>query len=136
MPDLPDWDDSGVFDRHEWVIVRHIREELNRLMWDYVGIVRSNDRLEAARRITNFLIEQIEQFYRVNPVRRDVIELRNMAMVSLLVIRSALKRHESRGLHYNSDYPETDDRYRFDTELRSSRFAPDVHLGEGLIGTA
>ncbi len=135
-PELPDWDDSGVFDRREWVIVRHIRNELKRLMWDYVGIVRSDDRLEAASRLVNFLMTQINEFYHQNPVDKDVIELRNMAMVAWLVIRSALYRPESRGLHYNSDHPGRDDNFMLDTEIRSSRFTPDIHLGEGLIGIA
>jgi len=133
-PELPEWDDSGVFDRREWVIVRHIREELCRLMWDYVGIVRSDDRLEAAQRFAEFLFTQINKFYLQNPVNRDVIELRNLAMLSWLIIRSALRRPESRGLHYNSDHPEPSDAFLKDTDLRSSRFQPEKHLGNGRDG--
>lgn len=136
IPELPSWDDSGVFDRQEWVIVRHIREELRSLMWDYVGIVRSDDRLEAAKRFIDFLYSQINDFYRQNPVRRDVVELRNLAMLGWLIIRSAQQRPESRGLHYNLDHPDKDKNYRHDTELRSSRFQLEEHIAEGLIGLA
>jgi len=131
IPDLPDWDDSGVFDRQEWVIIRHLREEITRLMWDYVGIVRSDDRLEAARRLLHYFSDEMENFYRANPVRRDLLELRNLSMVASLVVRSALSRKESRGLHFNIDYPNPDPKFRHDTELRSSRFLGDAHLGNG-----
>ena len=136
IPELPDWDDSGVFDRREWVIVRHVREVLTRLMWDYVGIARSDDRLEAARRRVRHLIEEIDNFYRENPVSREVLELRNLATAAMLVIRSALQRPESRGLHYNIDHPETDICYNHDTDIKSSRIWKEVHIDEGIVGTA
>ncbi len=129
IPELPDWDDSGVFDRHEWVIIRHLREEITRLMWDYVGIVRSDDRLEAARRFLRYFTEEVERFYRSNPVRRDVIELRNLAITASLVVKSALSRKESRGLHFNIDHPEPDPNFLADTEFRSEIDWQDVHLG-------
>jgi len=136
IPELPDWDDFGVFNRQEWVIVRHLREELNRLMWDYVGIVRSDDRLEAARRFIHYISQEVDKFYRANPVRRDVIEVRNLTLLATIVIRSAMTRLESRGLHYNSDHPEQDERFQCNTEFRSSLIAKDVHLEEAIIGTA
>lgn len=129
IPELPDWDDSGVFDRQEWVIIRHLREEITRLMWDYVGIVRSDDRLEAVRRLLHYLSEEVDTFYRANPVRRDIIELRNLSMTANLVVRSALSRKESRGLCYNIDHPKTKKSFEHDTEFRSSSFSSDVHLG-------
>lgn len=136
LPDLPDWNDSGVFDRQEWVIVRHIHDEIRRLMWDYVGIVRSDDRLETARRLISYLMNEIDVFYRANPVRRDVIELRNLALVSMLIIRSAQRRPESRGLHYNSDHPEMDPRYDRDTDLKEQITRNETHISESVIGTA
>ncbi len=134
LPELPEWDDTGVFDRREWVIVRHIREEIRSVMWDYVGIVRSDDRLEAAKRFVDFLYSQIDSFYRQNPVNRDVIELRNLAILGWLIINSAQKRPESRGLHFNSDHPEIDSEYAKDTDLISSLFQREKHLRDGYIG--
>ncbi len=128
IPDLPEWDDAGVFDRREWVIVRHIREELISVMWDYVGIVRSDDRLEAALRFVDFLYTQIDEFYRQNPVNRDVIELRNMAILGWIIVKSAQSRPESRGLHFNIDHPISDSKFAGDTIIRSNNFKPDGHL--------
>lgn len=108
-PEIPAWDESGVFDSEEWVIVSHDRHTLTRMMWDYVGIVRSNNRLLKAWQRCQFMLRDIMEFYRKNPVRSDVIELRNMAIAAQLLIESALRRKESRGLHYNIDYPQRDD---------------------------
>ena len=130
IPDLPLWDDSGAFDRQEWVIIRHLREELTRLMWDCVGIVRSDDRLEAARRLINYFSKEVDTFYRENPVRLVVIELRNLALVASLVVRSALMRKESRGLHFNVDYPDTNVEFLKDTKIRNVAFSEDTHLGQ------
>ena len=109
LPRVPEWSSSGVFDQKEWVIVSHDRQEIAQLMWDYVGIVRSNYRLDKARERLEILSRDIEDFYRKNPIRADVIELRNIAMVARLIVRSARTREESRGLHFNLDYPERDD---------------------------
>jgi L-aspartate oxidase len=109
IPDIPPWDESGVFDSEEWVIVSHDRNTLTRMMWDYVGIVRSDNRLRKAWERCHLMTRDITEFYRKNPVRSDVIELRNMATVAQLLIESALARKESRGLHYNIDYPNRDD---------------------------
>lgn len=128
IPELPEWDDTGVFDRREWFIVRHIREELISVMWDYVGIVRSDDRLEAALRFVDFLYTQIDEFYRQNPVNRDVVELRNMAILGWIIVKSAQSRHESRGLHFNTDHPNLDSKFTGDTIIRSNKFKPDGHL--------
>ncbi len=109
LPRVPEWSSSGVFDQKEWVIVSHDRQEIAQLMWDYVGIVRSNYRLDKARERLEILSRDIEDFYRKNPVRGDVIELRNIATVARLIVKSAQMRKESRGLHYNLDYSERDD---------------------------
>ena len=109
LPRVPEWSSSGVFDQKEWVIVSHDRQEIAQLMWDYVGIVRSNYRLDKARERLEILSRDIEDFYRKNPVRGDVIELRNIATVARLIVKSARTREESRGLHFNLDYPERDD---------------------------
>jgi len=109
LPRVPEWSSSQVFDQREWVVVSHDRQEIAQLMWDYVGIVRSNYRLDKARERLEILSRDIEDFYRKNPVRGDVIELRNIATVARLIVKSARTREESRGLHFNLDYPERDD---------------------------
>jgi L-aspartate oxidase len=120
LPDFPDWSEEGVFDHKEWVVISHDREEIQKLMWDYVGIVRSNQRLERAQARLQILLTEIEEFYKKNPVTYDLIELRNMATLADLVVRSALLRKESRGLHFNQDYPKIDDQnFLKDTVIRN-----------------
>jgi len=111
LPEIPLWDDSGVFDQEEWVIISHDRTTLQHLMWDYVGIVRSDNRLMKAEERSKIMLRDILEFYRKNPVRPEVIELRNMAIAARLLIECAKRRTESRGLHYNIDYPEKNDKY-------------------------
>ena len=103
--DVPEWDDSATSNPTEWVLVSHNRDELRRLMWDYVGIVRSMHRLGRALRRTRLLHEETEEFYRKSRVSAELCELRNMIAVSYLIIRSAEMRRESRGLHYMTDFP-------------------------------
>jgi len=110
FPPIPPWSLEGVFDQQEWVIISHNRDWIQKFMWDYVGIVRSNRRLNQAKRRIDILLDEITEFYKVNPVTYDVIELRNIATVSKLIIECALRRKESRGLHYNVDYPQKDDK--------------------------
>ncbi|MEZ4698812.1 MAG: L-aspartate oxidase [Rhodothermales bacterium] len=104
---VPEWDDSGTEKPHEWVMISHNRDELRRVMWDYVGIVRSTLRLERAFRRTHLLYEETEDFYRRSRVSTGLCELRNMIAVAYLIIRSAQMRRESRGLHYMLDFQET-----------------------------
>ncbi|MBT5602726.1 MAG: L-aspartate oxidase [Gammaproteobacteria bacterium] len=102
---IPSWDESQVTASQEDVILSHNWEELRRLMWDYVGIVRSNRRLQRAKRRIHLLQQEISDYYGHFSVNSDLIELRNLTQVAELIVNSALARHESRGLHFNQDYP-------------------------------
>ncbi|MCP4583980.1 MAG: L-aspartate oxidase [candidate division Zixibacteria bacterium] len=110
MLSIPNWDESGVFDHKEWVVVSHDLQTIRSLMWNYVGIVRSNTRLKNALDRCNLVRRHIKKFYRQNPVTTEVLRLRNIADVAVMLIRSALERRESRGLHYNLDYPKADNK--------------------------
>jgi L-aspartate oxidase len=102
---LPPWDESRVTDSDEEVVVSHNWEELRRFMWDYVGIVRTDKRLERARRRVELLQREIDEYYSNFRVTNDLIELRNLVAAAELIIHCAQQRHESRGLHYTLDYP-------------------------------
>lgn len=104
---LPHWDESQVTDSDEDVVVSHNWDELRRFMWDYVGIVRTNKRLERALHRTQLLKREINEYYGNYRVSPDLIELRNLVVVADLIIQSAMLRKESRGLHYTLDYPDT-----------------------------
>ncbi|MDQ6964236.1 MAG: L-aspartate oxidase [Mariprofundales bacterium] len=102
---LPQWDDSGIEDECERIQIKQNWDEVRAVMSNYVGVVRSNERLRRARRRLRIVEEECAEYYWRYPVSRDLIELRNLVLIATLMVRSALKRKESRGLHYSQDYP-------------------------------
>jgi len=110
-PTIPVWNDEGTFNQEEWILISHDQEEVQTLMWDYVGIVRSNLRLKRALRRINLISREIENFYKKTKITAGLIELRNLVQVARLIINCAIYRRESRGLHYTTDYPNRDDKH-------------------------
>jgi L-aspartate oxidase len=121
LPEIPPWDETGTSDSDEQIMVSHNWDEIRRLMWNYVGIVRSDKRLDRARRRIEIIQKEIRDYYWDFKVEADLIELRNIATVAELIIQCAAHRKESRGLHYTLKYPQRDDnRWQKDTILRPS----------------
>ena len=116
------WDETGITDSDEAIVVSHNWDEIRRLMWNYVGIVRSDKRLQRALRRIRNIQEEINEYYWDFKVTSDLIELRNLATVAELIIQSALLRKESRGLHYNIGYPDKDDENFLKPTLLKKRF--------------
>lgn len=112
------WDDSNTKRADEWVLISHNKNEIQRIMWDYVGIVRSDERLKRAMKRIKLIQDEVEHYYKKTKICTSILELRNMATVAELIIESALRRKESRGLHFNKDYPDKNPELAKDTILK------------------
>jgi L-aspartate oxidase len=123
-PEVPPWDESRVAEPDEEVVVTHNWDELRRFMWDYVGIVRTTKRLARAKRRVDLLRQEVIEYYGNFRVGNDLIELRNLQEVADLIVQSALRRRESRGLHYTADFPRRDASQRSPTILIPDGYQP------------
>jgi len=112
---IPEWDETGVLNMDEWFLIKHNLQQIQSLMWNYVGIVRSKQTLQRAYRRINLIYEETENYYQRTKISSDLLELRNMAAIAYMIILSALRRNESRGCHYMEDFPESKDRFLKDT---------------------
>ena len=120
LPAIPDWNDRGTFDPDEWVVISHDRDNIRRLMWDFVGIVRNDFRLKRALTRISLIRDEIAKYYRRTKLSLELLELRNLSIVAWLIVISADHRKESRGLHYTTDYPDMDDGFwKHDTVIKN-----------------
>lgn len=118
IPEIREWDDTKTFNSEEWVLVSHDRREIQQIMWDYVGIVRSNLRIQRAYDRIALVRKEVEAFYKRTKVSEGLLELRNLACCASIIIQSSQKRKESRGLFVNTDYPSRNDElFRCETVL-------------------
>jgi L-aspartate oxidase len=117
-PEIPEWEHGDTAEPDELVVIYHNWDEIRRLMWDYVSIVRTDNRLRrAAARLEN-LNKEVREFYWGHRVNQNILELRNLVAVAGLIVECALRRKESRGLHYTLDHPDAKETYRSDTVVR------------------
>ncbi len=116
--EILDWNDKGTINADEWVLISHDKREIKEIMNDYVGIVRNTVRLKRAFRRIKMLREEIKEYYKRTKVTAEILELRNLVLTAYMIIESAMKRKESRGLHYMLDYPKKNDKeFKKDTKL-------------------
>ncbi len=121
IPNIPPWDDTGTFNSEEWVLISHDKKEIKTLMSDYVGIVRSNLRLERALNRMRLIGQEVENFYKRTKVTEKLVELRNLATIAQLIISCSMLRKESRGLFYTTDYEKpNDEHFLKDTVIQKS----------------
>jgi L-aspartate oxidase len=112
---IPPWDESGVQNEYEWRLIKHNYKEIRSIMWDYVGIVRSTQQLNRAIRRISVIFDEVENYYRKSVLTRELLELRNLSATALMIVKAAIRRSESRGTHFMSDYPESSDKFLKDT---------------------
>ncbi|MFW5762228.1 MAG: L-aspartate oxidase [Cyclobacteriaceae bacterium] len=112
---IPEWYDQGLANEEEWVLIKHNLNELQSIMWDYVGIVRSHNHLHRAFSRIEFLYREIEEYYKRTKLFPRLIALRNLTAIAYLIISSAMRRRESRGLHFMIDFPQASDKFLKDS---------------------
>ncbi|BDD02701.1 L-aspartate oxidase [Aureibacter tunicatorum] len=115
---IPEWKEDGVTDEEEWTLIRHNLAQIREVMSNYVGIIRSKKQLNRAYRRITMLHDEVEDYYKRTKINADLIELRNCTAIAYMIINSALRRNESRGLHYMIDYPETRESYLKNTIIK------------------